>query len=113
MIKVDGLTKKYGSKLLVGKFPFSGNGMCLAAGKTEGFVKVLAEEDYGEIVGVHVLGGDAAEMAAEAVDLMSSEVSVYEAAEIIHAHPTMAEAFMEACGDAIGMCIHLPAKKKK
>ena len=76
------------------------------------FVKVLAEKKYGEILGVHVLGADAAEMAAEAVDLMTMEISVYEASDIIHAHPTMSEAFMEACGDALGRCIHLPKKKK-
>lgn len=103
---------KYGEDLLIGKFPFSGNGMCLAAGMTDGFVKVLAEKKYGEILGVHVLGADAAEMAAEAVDLMTMEISVYEACDIIHAHPTMSEAFMEACADALGRCIHLPKKKK-
>ena len=103
---------KYGEDLIIGKFPFSGNGMCLAAGMTDGFVKVLAEKKYGEILGVHVLGADAAEMAAEAVDLMTMEISVYEASDIIHAHPTMSEAFMEACGDALGRCIHLPKKKK-
>ena len=104
---------QYGEDLLIGKFPFGGNGMCLAAGMTDGFVKVLAEKNYGEILGVHILGGDAAEMAAEAVDLMSMEISVYEASEIIHAHPTMSEAFMEACADALGRSIHLPKKKKK
>ena len=104
--------EKYGADLLIGKFPFSGNGMSLAAGKTEGFVKVLAEKKYGEIVGVHVLGGDAAEMAAEACNLMTTEITVYEAADIIHAHPTMSEALMEACADAIGRCIHLPKKRK-
>lgn len=104
--------EKYGADLLIGKFPFSGNGMSLAAGKTEGFVKVLAEKKYGEIVGVHVLGGDAAEMSAEICDLMTAEITVYEAADIIHAHPTMSEALMEACADAIGRCIHLPKKRK-
>ena len=104
--------KTYSSDLLIGKFPFSGNGMCLASGATDGFVKVLAEKNYGEIVGVHVLGGNAAEMAAEAVDLMTMEISVYEASDIIHAHPTMSEAFMEACADALGKSIHLPKKRK-
>ena len=104
--------ERYPGKILTGKFPFSGNGMCLASGETEGFVKVIAESDFGEIVGVHILGADAAEMGAEAVDLMSMEISVYEAASIIHAHPTMSEAFMEACADAISMCIHLPKKKQ-
>lgn len=100
--------EKYGTDLMIGKFPFSGNGMALAAGKTDGFVKVLAEKKYGEILGVHVLGGDAAEIC----DLMTAEITVYEAADIIHAHPTMSEALMEACGDALGRCIHLPKKRR-
>lgn len=104
--------EKYGADLMIGKFPFSGNGMALAAGKTEGFVKVLAEKKYGEILGVHVLGGDAAEMSAEICDLMTAEITVYEAADIIHAHPTMSEALMEACNDALGRCIHLPKKRR-
>ena len=103
--------EKYAGKLLIGKFPFSGNGMCLASGNTEGFVKVIAESDCGEILGVHILGADAAEMGAEAVDLMSMEITVDEAADIIHAHPTMSEAFMEACADALSRSIHLPKKR--
>lgn len=102
---------KYGDDLLVGKFPFGGNGMCLAAGLTEGFVKVLAEKKYGEIVGVHILGGDATELIAEVCDLLTEEITVNEAADILHPHPSMAEAFMEACADALGRCIHLPKKK--
>lgn len=103
---------KLGDKLLIGKFPFSGNGMALASGMTEGFVKVLAEKDTGEIVGVHVLGGYASEMISEVGDLMAMEISVYEAAKILHPHPSLSEAFMEACGDALGECIHLPKKRK-
>ena len=103
--------EKYGEDLMVGKFPFSANGRALAGGETEGFVKVLAEKKYGEIVGVHMLGGAATEMIAEACDLMTAEVTIHEAAEIIHSHPTCSEAFMEACADALGCCIHLPKKR--
>lgn len=98
---------KYGENLLVGKFPFSGNGMALAENETTGFVKVLAERQCGEIVGVHILGGSAGEMICEAADLMTTEISIYEAADIMHPHPSLAEAFSEACNDALGQCIHL------
>jgi len=105
--------EQYGDDLLIGRFPFSGNGRALASGSTEGFVKVIAEKKYGEILGVHMFGGDATEMISEAASLMAMEITVNEAADIIHSHPTCSEAFMEACADALGECIHLPAKKKK
>ena len=100
----------YGDKLLVGRFPFAANGMALADGETEGFVKVLAEKEYGEIVGVHVLGGYASEMISEAIDLMTCEISVFEAADMIHPHPALSEALIEACNDALGRSIHLPRR---
>jgi len=103
----------YGDDLLVGKFPFAANGRALAGGATEGFVKVLADKKTGEIVGVHMLGGAATEMIAEACDLMTAEITIEEAADIIHSHPTCSEAFMEACADALGCCIHLPKKRQK
>lgn len=102
---------KYGDRLLVGKFPFGGNGMALASDMTEGFVKVLAEKETGEFVGVHVLGGYASELISEVGDLMTGELTVYEAAEMLHPHPALSEAFMEACGDALGRSIHLPKKR--
>ncbi|MCL2588050.1 MAG: FAD-dependent oxidoreductase, partial [Oscillospiraceae bacterium] len=97
----------------VGSFPMRANGRALASGEPDGFIKVVIDKNYGEILGVHMVGGVATEMIAEPAVLMASEVTAYEAAEIIHAHPTYAEAFMEACADALGSCIHLPPKKKK
>ena len=105
--------EQYGADMMVGRFPFNGNGRALASGAGEGFVKVIAEKKYGEIVGVHMFGGDATEMISEASSLMAMEITVNEVADIIHSHPTFSEAFMEACADALGECIHLPAKKKK
>lgn len=102
----------YGDKLLVGRFQFCNNGMALASGETDGFVKVLAESTYGEIVGVHVLGGYSSELISEAIDIMTAELTIYEAADIIHPHPALSEAFMEACADAIGRSVHLPRKKQ-
>ena len=112
-----GLTEKeargiYGEDLLIGKFPFNGNGMALASNLTMGFVKVLANKKYGEILGVHILGANACEMIAEVCALLTSEITVFEVAETLHPHPSYSEAFMEACADALGKCIHLPKRRR-
>lgn len=96
----------------VGRFPFSCNGRAVAGGEPEGFVKVLAGKRYGELLGVHIVGAEATELIAEAASLMAMEITVHEASEIIHAHPTLSEAFMEACADALGRCIHCLKSKK-
>ena len=97
----------------VGKFQMSANGRSLASGEKAGFIKVIADNKYGQILGVHMVGGVASEMIAEPTTLMAMEITVNEVADdIIHAHPSYSEAFMEACADALGRCIHLPAKKK-
>ena len=102
---------QYGrDNILIGRFPFAANGRALASHETEGFVKVIVEKKYKELLGVHMVGADAAEMIAEASSLMAAEIPADEIADIIHAHPTCAEAFMEACADAIGECKHLPKK---
>ena len=101
-----------GYEISVGKFPFGANGRALASGEPDGFVKVLVEKKYGEILGVHIFGGAATEMIAEAVALISMEITVHEVADMIHAHPTYSEALMEACADALGRCIHMPPKKR-
>ncbi len=103
--------EQYGADVIVGRFPFVGNGRALASGETDGFIKVVAEKKYGEILGVHMVGPGVTEMIAEATTLMTTEITVHEAADIIHAHPTCSEAFMEACADALGRCIHLPKKR--
>ena len=103
--------EKYGKEnVLVGKFPFAANGRALACNETAGFVKVITEKRYKEMLGVHMVGADAAEMISEASSLMACEIPVDEVADIIHAHPTCSEAFMEACADALGVCKHLPKK---
>lgn len=99
------------SGITVGRFPFRANGRSLASGTTEGFVKVIVHRQYKEILGVHIFGATAAEMIAEATNLICTEIPADEAAEIIHAHPTFSEAFMEACADVLNMSIHLPKKK--
>ena len=101
--------KKYG-EVLVGKFPFAGNGRALASGETVGMIKVIVEPKYFELVGSHIYGPAAAEMINEAAALMAAEVPADIIADTIHGHPTYSEAFMEACADALKRCIHLPKK---
>ena len=95
----------------VGRFPFSANGRALASGETEGFIKVITDKRYGEVLGVHIVGPAAAELINEAASLMAMEITANEIAGIVHGHPTFAEAFMEAAADSLGECLHLPPKK--
>ncbi len=97
--------------IAVGTFPLAVNGRALAVGAAEGFVKVIADAKYGEILGVHIVGHGASEIINEAAALMAMEITVHEVAEIMHGHPTVSEALMEAAADALGKCIHLPPKK--
>lgn len=110
-----GLTEQKASEkydISVGRFPFSANGRALASGETEGFIKVITDKRYGEVLGVHIVGPAAAELINEAASLMAMEVTANEIAGIIHGHPTFAEAFMEAAADSLGECLHLPPKKR-
>ncbi|MBI2844042.1 MAG: dihydrolipoyl dehydrogenase, partial [Armatimonadetes bacterium] len=99
--------EKYGD-VLIGTFPFSANGKALGMGEREGFVKVIAEPKYREIVGVHIIGPHATDMITEAVVAMKSEATVDEIAESIHPHPTLSEPIHEAALDAIGLALHKP-----
>ena len=101
---------RQGYKVNVGMFPFRANGRALASGEGEGFVKVITDARYGEVLGVHIVGPTAAEMINEAAALMTMEVTANEIAGIIHGHPTFTEAFMEAAADSIGECLHLPPR---
>ncbi len=104
--------EKYGKEnISIGKFPFAANGRALACGENVGMIKVIADKKYGEMIGVHMFGANVTEMIAEPASLMEMEVTIHEVAEIIHPHPTFSEAFMEACADAKGECIHLPKRK--
>ena len=102
--------KELGIAYKVGKFPTSGNGRSLVAGHTDGMIKILAGAKYGEILGVHIVGGMATEMIVEAKTMMDMEITVYEVSDIMHAHPTWSEAFMEACADAIGESLTVRSK---
>ncbi len=90
----------------VGKFPFSANGRARATNETEGFVKVLRDTKYGEILGAHIVGGHASEMIHELAVARENEYTVEEVDLAIHAHPTLSEAVAEACLDSMGRVMH-------
>ena len=101
------VAKEKGLNYKVGKFPFSASGKAVAAGDTEGFVKVISDAKTGEIYGVHILGNEAPELIAEYVLAMNTEASVDEVHQSIHAHPTLSEALMEAAAATSGEAIHI------
>ncbi len=107
-----GLTERQareaGHKVRLGKFPFSANSKAGILGAREGLVKIVSDERYGEILGVHILGPRATEMIAEAVVAMRLEGTVSDLSHTIHAHPTLAEALLEAAHAAAdGQAIHI------
>jgi dihydrolipoamide dehydrogenase len=98
--------KEKGYNIKVGKFPFAGNSKATILGNHDGFVKVIADAKYGEILGVHILGPQATELVAEAVAVLELEGTVEELMFTIHAHPTLAESLLDACGAVDGMAIN-------
>jgi dihydrolipoamide dehydrogenase len=99
--------KEKGLKYKVGKFPYKASGKAVAAGDSEGFVKVLLGEKYEEIIGAHIIGADATELIAEYTLAMSCELTADEINATIHAHPTLAEMDHEAVLAAEGRPIHI------
>ncbi|EGT5273531.1 dihydrolipoyl dehydrogenase [Clostridioides difficile] len=100
--------KKYNVK--VGKFNFAGNGRALASGQEQGYVKVVANAKYGEILGIHMFGCGVAELINHAASFKALEIPTDEASELIFGHPCTSEALMEALADVNGECLHLPKK---
>ena len=96
-----------GFKVKVGKFPFAANSKATILDKHEGFVKVIAEEQLGEILGVHIIGPEAFELIAEAVTAMEGEATVESMMSTIHAHPTIYEALGEAFNNVYGLAINI------
>ncbi|WP_271017560.1 dihydrolipoyl dehydrogenase [Streptococcus agalactiae] len=103
--------EQYGD-ILVGKNSFTGNGRAIASNEAHGFVKVIAEPKYKEILGVHIIGPAAAELINEASTIMENELTVYDVAQSIHGHPTFSEVMYEAFLDVLGESIHNPPKRK-
>ncbi len=99
--------KEAGYELKVGKFPFSASGKARAAGHKDGFVKVIYDAKYGELLGAHMIGANVTEMIAELVTARKLETTGHEILKAVHPHPTMSEAVMEATAEAYGEVIHI------
>jgi dihydrolipoamide dehydrogenase len=99
--------KEKGYSVKVGKFPFSANSKASIVNSHEGFVKVVADAKYGEILGVHIIGPQATELIAESVTAMELEATVDEMMFTIHAHPTLSEAMLDGFGSVEGMAINV------
>jgi dihydrolipoamide dehydrogenase len=98
--------KEKGHEVKVGKFPFAGNSKATIVDSHDGFVKIVADAKYGEILGVHIIGPNATELIAEAVVAMDLEATVDELMYTIHAHPTLSESMLDAYGAVEGMAIN-------
>jgi dihydrolipoamide dehydrogenase len=99
--------KESGLEIKIGKFPFSASGKASAAGAKDGFVKLIFDAKYGEILGAHMIGANVTEMIAEIVAIRKLETTGEELIKTVHPHPTMSEAIMEAAAVAYGEVIHL------
>jgi dihydrolipoamide dehydrogenase len=98
--------REVGYNVKIGKFPFTANARASIVGQHEGFIKIVSDADYGEILGVHIIGPQATELISEAVAAMELEATVEDLMWTIHAHPTLAEAMLEASNSVYGMAIN-------
>ncbi|HEY0460382.1 MAG TPA: dihydrolipoyl dehydrogenase [Pyrinomonadaceae bacterium] len=99
--------REEGYDVKVGKFPFSASGKARILGETDGFVKIVAEKKYDEVLGVHIIGPHATELLAEACVAMQLETTADELGRTIHAHPTVSESVMEAAEGVHDLTIHI------
>jgi dihydrolipoamide dehydrogenase len=99
--------KEAGYELKIGKFPFMASGKAFAIGEREGFVKLIFDAKYGELLGAHIIGSEATEMIAELAMAKSLEATAESIIKTIHAHPTLSESVMEAVGVAYNEAIHI------
>lgn len=104
--KTEEELKEAGVKFNKGSFPFSANSRARANGSTDGFVKVLADAETDKILGAHIIGPNAGEMISEAVIAIEYGASSEDLARTCHAHPTLSEAFKEACMGTYDKSIH-------
>jgi dihydrolipoamide dehydrogenase len=103
----EAAAKEAGYELKIGKFPFSASGKAKAAGAADGFVKLIFDAKYGELLGAHLIGYNVTEMIAEIVVARNLETTGHEILKSIHPHPTISEAIMEATAAAYGEVIHM------
>ncbi|HEX2969632.1 MAG TPA: dihydrolipoyl dehydrogenase [Bacteroidales bacterium] len=99
--------RKAGYEIKVGKFPYTASGKASAAGARDGFVKLIFDANYGELLGAHLIGANVTEMIAELVVARKLETTGHELIKSVHPHPTMSEAIMEAAAAAYGEVIHI------
>jgi len=98
--------RRRGHDVKVGKFPFLANSKATILGDTDGFVKIVSESKYGEVLGVHIIGPRATELIAEGVALLGLEATALETTHLVHPHPTLSEAMLEAAEAVYGHAIH-------
>ena len=98
--------KEKGFDVKVGTFDFKASGKAMATGRTDGFVKLIFDGKYGELLGAHIIGSEATELIAELGTAKTLESTWHELASTVHAHPTLSEAVMEAALDAMGQKVH-------
>jgi dihydrolipoamide dehydrogenase len=99
--------REKGHSVKVGKFPFTANSRASIVGEHEGFIKIVSDTKYGEILGVHIIGPQATELIAEAVTAVELEATVEDLMWTIHAHPTLAEAMLDASNSVYGLAINM------
>ena len=110
LTEADARAREY--QVQTGKFPFAANGMAIIKGERRGLVKIVTDQKYGQILGVHIVGPQATELIAEATLAMKLDVTPQEIIATIHSHPSLSEAFREAALDVSGETIHfLPSKR--
>lgn len=103
----EAAAKAQGIRYKIGKFPFAASGKAVASKYTEGFVKIIISEEYGEILGAHIIGREATELIAEYALAMNLEATAEDIHHTIHPHPTFSEALAEAAAHAEGRAIHI------
>ena len=100
--------KEKGIAVKIGKFPFAALGKAMAMCETDGFVKVIADAETTQILGVHIVGPEASAMISEAALSLEMAAFVEDVMLTVHPHPTLGEAFMEAAANAVGAAVHIP-----
>ncbi|MCX6333914.1 MAG: dihydrolipoyl dehydrogenase [Bacteroidia bacterium] len=103
----EAAARETGREIKVGKFPFTASGKASASGAKDGFIKLIFDAAYGELLGAHMIGANVTEMIAEVVVARKLETTAHEIIKAVHPHPTMSEAIMEAAAAAYGEVIHL------
>ncbi len=103
----EAAAREAGYDIRVGKFPFTASGKASASGSKDGFVKLIFDSAYGELLGAHMIGANVTELISEIIVARKLETTAHEIIKAVHPHPTMSEAIMEAAAAAYGEVIHI------